>query len=78
MAVSKTKENGMTDRLLSALTIMTSMFSLAGEKDSVSHYLAMAEEVAAELPENSVAVLGPWTLRRKQCNLPQTAFSVRQ
>ena len=58
MAVSKTKENGMTDRLLSALTIMTSMFSLAGEKDSVSHYLAMAEEVAAELPENSVAVLG--------------------
>ena len=58
MAVTKTKENGMTDRLLSALTIMTSMFSLAGEKDSVSHYLAMAEEVAAELPENSVAVLG--------------------
>ena len=58
MAVSKTKENGMTDRLLSALTIMTSMFSLAGEKDSVSHYLAMAEEVAAELPEKSVAVLG--------------------
>ena len=58
MAVSKTKENGMTDRLLSALTIMTSMFSLAGEKDSVSHYLAMAEEVTAELPENSVAVLG--------------------
>ena len=57
-AVSKAEESGLPDKQLSALTIMTSMFNLAGETDSVEHYLQLAEKASEGLPENSVEVLG--------------------
>ena len=57
-AVSKAEESGLPDKQLSALTIMTSMFNLAGETDSVEHYLQLAKKASEGLPENSVEVLG--------------------
>ncbi|HIZ87336.1 MAG TPA: hypothetical protein IAC03_04160 [Candidatus Coprenecus pullistercoris] len=57
-AVSKAEESGLPDKQLSALTIITSMFNLAGETDSVEYYMKLAEKASEGLPENSVEVLG--------------------
>ena len=57
-AVGKAGESGLPDKQLSVLTIMTSMFNLAGERDSVDHYMALAEKFVDMLPPESVSVLG--------------------
>ncbi len=57
-ALAKAEESGLPDKQLSALTIMTSMFNIAGEPDSVNYYMARAEKLADRLPPESVAVFG--------------------
>ena len=57
-ALAKAGESGLPDKQLSALTIMTSMFNIAGERDSTDFYMARAEKLADRLPPESVAVLG--------------------
>ena len=57
-ALSVAEESGHADKLLSVMTIMASMYNIAGERDSVERYLALADGMAEGLPENSVEVLG--------------------
>ena len=57
-ALTKAGESGLPDKQLSALTMIVSMFNLAGERDSVDFYMARAEKLVDQLPPESVAVLG--------------------